>query len=119
MFRYGGTVTMRSASFKQGQTQFWAHCHLATCSACNRASGEPITGGEDRVARVFDPDSRILAKSARRDFSVSLVVSLPSAKLCFIGMGNRLSLTDNKPRLFNTITVAAGAAISVSPDRLP
>jgi intraflagellar transport protein 80 len=51
MFTYGGTVTVRSASFKQDQTQFWAHRHLVTCSALNRASGE------DQVARFFDADS--------------------------------------------------------------
>jgi hypothetical protein len=49
MFTYGGTVTVRSASFKQDQTQFRAHRHMVTCSAWNRASGELITVGEDQM----------------------------------------------------------------------
>jgi hypothetical protein len=31
MFTYGGTVTVRSASFRQDQTQFRAHRHFVTC----------------------------------------------------------------------------------------
>jgi intraflagellar transport protein 80 len=117
MFTNGGMVTVRSASFKQEQTQFRAHRRLVTCSAWDRASGELITGGEDRIARVFDQDGRMLAESARCDFAVSSVAFLSSAKLCLIGTANRLYLTDNRLRLLNTATVAAGAAICASLDQ--
>jgi hypothetical protein len=50
MFTSGGMLTVRSASFKQDQTQFRAHHHLVTCSAWNGASGELLTGGKDRIA---------------------------------------------------------------------
>jgi hypothetical protein len=44
-------------------------------------SGELITGGEDRISRVVDADGRILAELAARNFAVSWVPSLLSAKL--------------------------------------
>jgi hypothetical protein len=96
MFSHGGMVTVRSASFKQGQTQFRAHRRLVTCGGWNRATNELITGGEDRVARLFDVDGRLPAGSAPRDIAVSSVGFLPAAKLCLIGTANRLYLTDNK-----------------------
>jgi hypothetical protein len=117
MFMCGGTVTVRSESFKQDQAQFRVCRRLVTCRAWNRASGELITRGEDRITRVFDADGWMLAESAAGDFAVSSVAFLPPVKLCLIGMVNRLFLTDNRLLLFNTITVAAGAAICVSPER--
>jgi WD40 repeat protein len=95
------------------QTQFRAQRRLVPCSAWNCASGELITGGEDQIARIFDSNGQMLAQSAARNFAVSSVAFLPSAKLCFIGAVNRLSLTDNRRRLLNTTTIAAGAAICV------
>jgi hypothetical protein len=55
-FTYCGTVTVRTALFKQDQTQFRAERGLVMCSVRNHASGELITDGEDRMARVFDAD---------------------------------------------------------------
>jgi hypothetical protein len=59
----------------------------------------------------------MLAKSAARNFAMSSVAFLPLAKLCLIGTVNCLSLTDNSLGLLNTITLAAGAVICVSPDQ--
>jgi hypothetical protein len=44
-------------------------------------------------------------------------VFLLLAKLCLTKTVNRLSLTDNRLCFINTITMAAGAAISLSPDQ--
>jgi hypothetical protein len=84
---------------------------LVTCTASNHASGELITGTEDRVARVFDANGRMRAESTARDFAVSSVVFFPSAKLCLMRTNNRL-------HLLNTRTIAAGAAVRTSPAQL-
>jgi hypothetical protein len=76
-------------------------------STWNGASGELSTGGEDRIVRVFDSDDRVLAESAASDFALFSIAFLPLAKPCLIGTVNRFSLTDNRLRLLNTITVAA------------
>jgi hypothetical protein len=73
MFSHGGTVAVRSASFKQDQTPFRAHRRLVTCGGWNRATNELITGGEDRIARLFKVDGQLPAGSAPRDFVVSSV----------------------------------------------
>jgi hypothetical protein len=96
------------ASFEQDQAQFRAHHRFVTCSARNRTSGELITGVEDQIAHVFNAEGRMLAESAARDFVVSSVASLALAKLCLIGTASRLSMTDNRPHLLNTIIIARG-----------
>jgi intraflagellar transport protein 80 len=88
-----------------------------TCSHWNRATNEILTGGEDRIARLFDTDGKLIAESIPCDFAVTSVAFLPAAKLCLIGTANRLYLTDNRLRPLNTITVVAGAAICASIDQ--
>lgn len=117
MYTHGGMITVRSASFKQDQTQFRGHRRLIICSDWNRASNEILTGGEDRVARIFDMDGRVVAESQQFDFAVSSVRFLPSAKLCLIGTATRLYLTDHRLRLLNTLAVPAGSGICVSADQ--
>jgi len=115
MYTHSGMVTVRSASFKQDQTQFRAHRRLITCSAWNPASNEIITGGEDRVARIFDTDGRLLAETAPLDYAVSAVAFLPVAKLCLIGTSNRLLLTDSRLRILATEDLPSGSSICASP----
>lgn len=117
MFTHGGMITVRSASFKQDQTQFRGHRRLITCSDWNRASNEILTGGEDRIARIFDTDGRMIAESTPLDYAVSSVAFLPTAKLCLIGTANRVYLTDNKLQFINTVPIPAGAAICASQDQ--
>jgi hypothetical protein len=115
MFTYGWTITVRSASFKQDQTQFRAYRRLVTCSTWNRASDELITGPEDWIACIFDADGWMLADLAACGFAASPAAFLPPAELCLIRTANCLSLTDDRILLLNPIAVAAGAAICVSP----
>jgi intraflagellar transport protein 80 len=123
----GGAVTSRhwdnagkhmmftyDRTFKQDQAQFRVHRRLVTCSPWNRVSGELITGGEDRPARVFDADGWMHAESAACNFAVSSVAFFSWAKLCLIGTVNLLSLTDNRLRLLNTIPFAKSAAVGPS-----
>ena len=102
MFTHGGNVTIRSASFKQEQTQFRAHRRLIMCADWDSASNTIITGGEDRYARIFDADGRSLAESQAFDFAVSSVSFIRNTKLCLVGTANRLYLTDNKLNILNT-----------------
>ena len=116
MFTHAGMVTIRSASFKQDQTQFRAHRRLITCSAWNGANNEILTGGEDRVARVFDADGRLMAESVVYDYAVSSVCFISSYKLCLIGTANRVYLTDNRLRPLSSLSLPAGSAMCASPD---
>jgi hypothetical protein len=59
----------------------------------------------------------MFAASAARNFTVSSIASLSSAKLCLIGTVNRVSLTNNRLPVLNPITVAASATVCVSPDQ--
>lgn len=117
MFTNAGFVTVRSASFKQDQTQFHAHRRLITCSDWNKITNEILTGGEDRVARLFDMDGRQIAETHPFDFAVSSVAFLPNAHLCLIGTANRLYLTDSKLRIQFSIPIDAGAAICANNDQ--
>jgi intraflagellar transport protein 80 len=117
MFTHGGMVTVRSASFKQDQTQFRAHRRLVTCSDWNKATNEIITGSEDRLARIFDPDGRLLFESLPCDFAVSSIAFIPSAKLCLIGTANRLYLMDNHLRTLSTIPITGACTICASRDQ--
>ena len=115
MFTHGGNVTVRSASFKQEQVQFKAHRRLIMCSDWDSSSTLILTGGEDRVAKIFDADGRQLGESMPFDFAVSSVAFLRNSKLCLIGTANRLFLTDLKLHILNTIPIPAGAVILASP----
>ena len=117
MFSSGGNVTIRSASFKQDQTQFRAHRRLITCSDWNRVTNEILTGGEDRCAKLFDSDGRTIAETQPFDYAVSSVSFLPSAHLCLIGTANRLYLTDSKLRIQSSISIDAGASICSMQDQ--
>lgn len=117
MFSSGGNITIRSASFKQDQTQFRAHRRLITCSDWNRVTNEILTGGEDRVARLFDSDGRLIAETQPFDYAVSSVGFLASANLCLIGTANRLYLTDSKLRIQSSMAIDAGSAICSSRDQ--
>ncbi|OHT07478.1 hypothetical protein TRFO_24303 [Tritrichomonas foetus] len=115
MFTHAGNVTIRSASFKQEQTQFRSHRRLVTCSDWDSGSNLIITGGEDRVARIFDADGRSIAESQPFDYAVSAVSFLRNSKLCLIGTSNRLYLTDSKLHVLNALAISAGAVIIASP----
>ncbi|KAK8841415.1 Intraflagellar transport protein 80 [Tritrichomonas musculus] len=115
MFTHGGNVTIRSASFKQEQTQFRAHRRLIMCTDWDSASNTIITGGEDRYARIFDADGRSLAESMPFDFAVSSVSFVSNTKLCIVGTANRVYLTDNKLSILNTLSLPAGSFIVASP----
>lgn len=117
MYTHGGMITVKSASFKQDQTQFRGHRRLITCSDWNPASNEIVTGGEDRMARIFDTDGRLVAESQPFDYPVSSVRFLPNARLVLIGTVNRLYLTDNRLRVLNTLSVCAGCGICASRDQ--
>ncbi|KAH0791698.1 intraflagellar transport protein [Histomonas meleagridis] len=117
MFTHGGMITVRSASFKQDQTQFRGHRRLITCSDWNKATNEIITGSEDRIARIFDPDGRMIVESAQFDYAVTTVRFLSSIKLILIGTAHHLYLTDLQLRIINTLPLASGAAICVMDDQ--
>ncbi|OHT10834.1 hypothetical protein TRFO_19821 [Tritrichomonas foetus] len=116
MFTHGGMITVRSASFKQDQTQFRAHRRLITCSDWDRATNEIISGGEDRHARIYDTDGRLLAESPQYEYAVSNVAFISHQKLCLIGTANRLYLTDNRLRPLCSAPIQSGSAMCASYD---
>lgn len=115
MFTHGSNVTVRSVTFKQEQTQFRAHRRLIMASDWDSQSNLILTGGEDRVARLFEADGRSIAESQPFDFAVSSVSFLKNSKLCLIGTANRLYLTDYSLHILNTVAFSAGSFILASP----
>jgi len=117
MFSSGGNVTLRSASFKQDQIQFRAQRRLITCSDWNRLNNEILTGGEDRIARLFDSDGRLISETHPFEYAVTSIAFLPSAKLCLIGTTNRLYLADARLSILNSVPLEAGCAICSNQDQ--
>lgn len=112
MFTHGGMVSICSPSSKQ--TQFRAHRRLITCSSWNSSSNEILTGGEDRIVRLFDSDGRTLAESQTYDLPISSVCFLQASKLCLIGTASHVYLADRRLNQLSSLQCQAGAVMCPS-----